>query len=149
MKYSSILEEYTKDSKNDELTSFFIHRVINEYLKSNDLKKGITKLMVEQMTPERVKNLKELALQLDILLLFNQLKEMKVYYQINPDPRNPEIKSLYAKAVLPKFGKFQKRKMIGVHFGSLASNPKGWTESNMKEAKLELIDKGFSILTGE
>lgn len=89
----------------------------------------------------------KLLKELDTIQLVNQLLEMKVYYQVNPDPRNKENKSLYAKAVLPKFGVHQKRKSIGVHFGTLSNFPKGWTIKNKEKARAELIKKGFQLLS--
>jgi hypothetical protein len=72
---------------------------------------------------------------------------MKIYYQINSDPRNKENKSLYAKAVLPRFRSNPKRKHIGIHFGTLSNLPDGWTSHRKNEARLELIKKGYALLT--
>jgi len=84
--------------------------------------------------------------ELDIIQLFNQLYEMKIYYQINSDPRNEESKSLYAKAVLPRHGIHQKRKYIGINYGSVSKHPKGWTNKLKMDAKMDLMKKAMDIL---
>lgn len=83
---------------------------------------------------------------LDTIQLVNQLYEMKIYYQINIDPRNEDSKSLYAKAVLPRYGIHQKRKYIGINYGSITKYPKGWTSNLKMEARMDLIKKAMVIL---
>jgi hypothetical protein len=83
---------------------------------------------------------------LDTIQLVNQLYEMKIYYQINIDPRNENSKSLYAKAVLPRYGIHQKRKYIGINYGSITKYPKGWTSNLKMEARMDLIKKAMVIL---
>ena len=83
---------------------------------------------------------------LDAIQLVNQLYEMKIYYQINIDPRNENSKSLYAKAVLPRYGIHQKRKYIGINYGSITKYPKGWTSNLKMEARMDLIKKAMVIL---
>ena len=107
------------------------------------------KLKLESLGTEQKKLFEELLHELDEINLLNQLLDMKIYYQINIDPRNADNKALYAKAVLPKYKNHTKRKHIGIHFGALKSKPEGWTNANMKTAKLELVEKAFRLLTKE
>jgi hypothetical protein len=107
------------------------------------------KLKLDSLSKEQQKLFAELLNELNEINLLNQLLSMKIYYQINVDPRNADNKALYAKAVLPKYKNHTKRKHIGIHFGTLKNKPEGWTNANMKTAKLELVEKAFRLLSKE
>lgn len=106
-------------------------------------------LLLDKLTPSQINLLKNLLHELEELTLVEELLNMKIYYQTNPDPRNLDNKALYAKAVLPKYKNHQKRKHLGIHFGTLKNHPEGWTSKNQFAAKNELIKKAFNMLTGE
>ena len=106
-------------------------------------------LLLDKLNIDQVNFLKNILHELEELVLVEELLEMKIYYQSNPDPRNKDIKALYAKAVLPRYKHHINRKQLGIHFGTLKNNPEGWTNENMLSAKMELITKAFKMLTGE
>lgn len=112
-----------------------------------DLKSNLIDYRKE--TKPKINELKQLMIQLDAIKLYTELEEMKVYYQVNTDPRSPNTQSLYAKAVTPKFGKNGKRKHIGIRYGSLNKYPEGWTKKHMTEAKSLLIKKALSQILEE
>jgi hypothetical protein len=96
---------------------------------------------------ENQKMVREFLKQLDLYLIIDELSKMKIYYQVNHDPRRPESKALYAKTLCPKLGKVVKKKHIGINYGALSKHPEGWTEKNKEQAKLELIKIAFGLIT--
>lgn len=106
-------------------------------------------MLLDKLTASEINTLKLLLQELEEKVLLEDLNKIKIYYQINTDPRNPNNKALYVKTVLPKYKEHSKRKSIGVYFGSLKKHPEGWTNKNMLEAKDKLVAKAFNILTGK
>jgi len=115
--------------------------------KNNNINK--TALLLESLTPDQIEFIEIILKELEEMMLVDELLSMKIYFQNNPDPRNVEIRALYAKLLLPKFKNHQNRKQLGIHFGTLKNYPEGWTKENMHNAKMELVDKAFNLLTME
>ncbi|MBM3455964.1 MAG: hypothetical protein FJX80_12590 [Bacteroidetes bacterium] len=150
MHYSELFSEFNRDFvSNSKDIKWTDKSVLNLYKQMKalhtDNRNDIPAIM-KHFTEEQKVLVNKLLEELDLLLLIKELNEIKVYYQINPDPRNNENESLYAKTVLPRFKNHQKRKYIGINFGTRAKFPSGWTESRKKEARLKLIKKGYQML---
>lgn len=150
MLYSELFSEFKRElASNNNETKSTDFSVLNLYRQLQVARTGnvndVSKIMM-QLTADQNKLVEQLLMQLEVIGLVKELLDMKVYYQINPDPRNNENKSLYAKTVLPRFKQHQKRKYIGINFGTRAKFPSGWTESRKKEARLKLIKKGYQML---
>jgi len=151
MFYSDLFSEFNRELvSNSTKTRAADFSVINLYralrVPGIENKNDVSQIL-KRLTKEQLNLVSKLLEELDYIKLLDELLSLKIYYQINVDPRNNENKSLYAKTVLPRFKHHQKRKHIGIHFGTLAKFPDGWTELRKKEARLALIKKGYQILT--
>jgi hypothetical protein len=153
MAYKNLFFELNSElvlNSNETTTTDFSGENLYRTIRANtiDYNNSVSHIL-KQFTKEQLEMVSKLLEELDFLNLFKELQEMKIYYQINSDPRNKENKSLYAKAVLPRFRNYPKRKHMGIHFGTLSNFPDGWTKQRKYEARLELIKKGYALLTGD
>lgn len=146
MLFTEIFDKYLA-GQNDHLFQFLSLRSRVSLDNWNDNTSNSNHTNPAKLNKENQKMVRELLEQLDLFFIVDELSKMKIYYQINHDPRRPDNKALYAKALCPKFGKVLKKKHIGINFGALSKHPEGWTEKNKLLAKLELIKVAYRLIT--
>ncbi len=145
MLFTKLFDKYLARNS-DVLPEYFFLKSKFKDWNMNSKTSNSKNLTTSKLSVENTKMIRDLLLELDIYFIIEELSKMKIYYQINYDPRRPENKALYAKALCPKLGKVDKKKHIGINFGSLKKHPEEWTESNMQEARLQLIEKAFRMI---
>jgi hypothetical protein len=148
MLFTEIFDKFLADP-NDHLWQFLSLRNKVSFDKWDDNTSNSNHTNPAKLIKENKKMVRELLEQLDLYLIVEELSKMKIYYQINHDPRRPDNKALYAKALCPKLGKVLKKKHIGINFGALSKHPEGWTEKNKMLAKADLMKMGFRLITGK
>lgn len=148
MLFTELFDKYLAD-QNDHLLQFLFLRSKVSSNKWSDIISNVNHTNPAKIIKENLKMVREILEELDSLLINEELSKMKIYYQINHDPRRPDNKALYAKALCPKLGKVLKKKHIGINFGALSKHPEGWTEKNKELAKADLMKMGFRLITGK